>query len=525
MFLHGDQAEADFIGGFDYFFAFQQNGATAFNGEYGVNLSGEGNKVRGNSIHSNGREGINESRCCNYPTLNVNAALVSTDTVFLVVKGGLGGGEPNAEFIIDIYSNPVCNDEGETYLDSVTVISDTNGDASFEALISEPVAVGAEITVTSTGPHGTREFNLACEQVVLVEPVPVDELRVRCTHSPIWPTTNATVTITAEALDASLNPVPLADNVEILVNLAPAASKSKIDRLEHTVGPFPSGSFSYGCRVHEGGGSVFSGYRTVTASNDPGVDVPVLYNGPSTHKIDIVFIADGNSYGPPTNPDFINDVETVIKDAYFAEPLFLENQSSFNFWIAGRAGGAGGYQKNFDPTASEDEAGPDTCDDGIDNGGEGVADTNDRDCISPRCILNAPPGWDDDLAFADAGAILHTQGFRDCASGGLFSSDSDKLRTVIHESGHRPFGLRDEYCCDGGYGQSPTLPNLYKSLNACVADAPDVGRSGGDCHKLTRGGSSVDWWTSDPASDDLMVDNRTPSELDIRRIEWLFESC
>ena len=170
-------------------------------------------------------------------------------------------------------------------------------------------------------------------------------------------------------------------------------------------------------------------------------------------------------------------------------------------------------------------AGADSCGDGIDNGGEGVKDTNDRDCISPQCILNAPPGWDDDLAFANAGAILHTQPFRDCASRGLFSSDSARLRVVMHETGHRPFGLRDEYCCDGGYGESSVFPNLYKSLNACVFDAPDVGRLGGDCRKLAKNDSTVNWWTSDPSSDHLMQDNGTPQELDVRRIEWMFDQC
>ena len=48
---------------------------------------------------------------------------------------------------------------------------------------------------------------------------------------------------------------------------------------------------------------------------------------------------------------------------------------------------------------------------------------------------------------------MHKDDFRDCAPGGqrLFSSEPTSIGTVLHETGHRPFGLADEYCCDGGY--------------------------------------------------------------------------
>ena len=109
----------------------------------------------------------------------------------------------------------------------------------------------------------------------------------------------------------------------------------------------------------------------------------------------------------------------------------------------------------------------------------------------------------------------------------LFSSEPTSLLTVLHETGHQPFGLMDEYCCDGGYWESPTRPNMYTSLANCEADAPNVGSPASDCRQLTRGGITIDWWTSDPTSDDLMEDsgNHTPQALDLRRINWMFSRC
>ena len=136
-------------------------------------------------------------------------------------------------------------------------------------------------------------------------------------------------------------------------------------------------------------------------------------------------------------------------------------------------------------------------------------------------------GWDTDLAFADAGGVIHTRDIGDCAKFSLrmFSATAGEQPITLHESGHQPFGLADEYCCDGGYFEQPTLPNVYKSLANCETDAPNVNRSNRLCRRVAKGAKVVDWWTSDPAFNDLMLDNKTPNELDIRRIEWLFSKC
>src|SRR5206468_1951443 len=101
---------------------------------------------------------------------------------------------------------------------------------------------------------------------------------------------------------------------------------------------------------------------------------------------------------------------------------------------------------------------------------------------------------------------VHTKVVRDCGGGGNFSAQKGGFGVVRHETGHAPFGLSDEYCCDGGYWQPSTDPNLYSSQANCANDAPNVTRTASACHSITVNGGGV-WWTSDPASGDLMVDN------------------
>jgi hypothetical protein len=326
----------------------------------------------------------------------------------------------------------------------------------------------------------------------------------------------------------------------------------------YTLGPVgDGGDFAYGCKVQEGNAGIFTGWRTVaTGVSGFGGAIPVgVVQSDVTEAVDVVFIADGDSY-QPTEAEFIEDVGIAIRNGYFAEPLFLPNQTKFNFWIFPNTGAA---DREYDVTLGEDGAGDDTCSDGLDNGSDGFTDEDDVNCTP--CILTPPAGWNTLGAFADVGPIFHTDPFRDCAKGGLrlFSTEPTSLRTMVHETGHTPFGLSDEYCCNTGYFQPESLPNLYSSLASCENEAPAVGKDPSDCRQLSKydgdrtedpgasqgpcddgmdnGGDTQsdmndpdciitrNWWTSDPASNDLMVDNKTPQALDRRRINWLFGQC
>jgi len=273
-----------------------------------------------------------------------------------------------------------------------------------------------------------------------------------------------------------------------------------------TQGPFAAGStIAYGCRVRYAGREVWTGWRLVqidmpTSGNRA---IPIIYTGPRSSSIDILFVPDRDNYSGGTDPQFRSDVKSVIKNGYYAEDIFLIHQDKLNFWIA--------------------------------------LDTGDAE---PGCDHELPDNWDDEYAFVDAGALLHTDNFRDCAPGGerIFSSEPYNPRTVLHETGHRPFGLADEYCCDGGYFQAAPYPNVYDEPADCQNpdEISDLGnwdtklgqppRTASDCQEFEEDlfwFFDRDWSVSDSnpfsvSDNDLMNNNGNPQGADVRRIDWLF---
>lgn len=354
---------------------------------------------------------------------------------------------------------------------------------------------------------------------------------VRCLHEPIWPQSSDTVMITAEPLDENLGfkgtdveiEIWLDDNTEPFI----AIGNSPVS-LSVPAGTYGDGeNFSYGCLVRDktNGEEVWSGWRNVQVGDPPsGRSVPLIFNGSRSSNIDIVFIADRDNYADPTDPDFVNDVSSIIEQGYYSQAIYLAHQDKLNFWIA------------LDMGLAEDS-------------GEGC----DHELPGGYVIINNVliPRWDIDYAFADTGAIVHRNFsrlgsfFRDCAPGGerIFSGDISYWgpRSVfLHETGHRPFGLADEYCCDGGYYQNDPFPNVYEEPEDCVNDIPELQiwddklghlpvRDTTNCREFIEENVflwfDLDWSSSDPISNDLMVDNTTIRGADARRIDWLFEQC
>jgi hypothetical protein len=375
-------------------------------------------------------------------------------------------------------------DSGVTFGDDQCNISAT-GDEIDLLLDLTACTVSGEVSgicdVTLASP--TREsfqFSVRVE-----EPASAPDLNVRCIHNPIWPQPGDPVTIRAQSLDGRLAP-RLADTVEIWVDnqTAPALTAPGMEHT-FTAGPFTGETFTYGCRIVDDGLEAWTGWRTVAVGTSSLTEayrgrIPILYTGPRPSRLDMVFYADRDSYMGSNDPQFLNDVGNAITMSYFTEDVFLVNQDKMNYWLA------------------EDT---------------GTAD--------PDCEIEAPQkSWE------DAGIIFHTDDFRDCNPGGVFSSEPASFRTILHETGHRPFGLADEYPPDGGYFQTEIFPNVYST--GCAEDAVNVGRTAGDCRSFEE---EVPWWfnriwfTSDPASDDLMVDRGTRRALDNRRIHWLFDVC
>ena len=156
--------------------------------------------------------------------------------------------------------------------------------------------------------------------------------------------------------------------------------------------------------------------------------VPYLYNGDPSGKIDIVFVPDEDYNGNMTR--FYDDVKDIIYDGYFSNSDYKNNQCKFNFWVYPHEGE---YRE--------------VCE-----------------------AWDLPSGYDTDCAFADSAAIVFQSSKRACSGGGLFSTPAYSPKVVVHETGHKIFGMADEYCCDGGYWQpSDPYPNIYETKASCQA--------------------------------------------------------
>jgi len=82
--------------------------------------------------------------------------------------------------------------------------------------------------------------------------------------------------------------------------------------------------------------------------------------------------------------------------------------------------------------------------------------------------------------------------------------------TFLHELGHSPVGLADEYCCDGGYFQSHPYPNIYyfKDLSSCLKlysplycqqvssclEDPMAAGVPNACQQIQQPGDSIHWY-------------------------------
>ena len=395
--------------------------------------------------------------------------------------------------------------------DQMDISPDTT-DMGIDLVIDlEPCMVGADLPAGSFDPtcaaviqsEGTGDdATRVTFRVNVDEPPSAENMRVSCLHNGIWPQPGDDVTIDGASFDADGN-VLHADEFEIWVD--GAMVRSFPNRNTMTYQFVASGSeFSYACRIIEDGVAVWSGWHRVTVgpSTEPDA-VPVLLTGPRHSRIDVVYVADTDDFGAPDNGNFLRNVRGSIKNFYALDP-FLKNQDMFNFWIATGTGNA--------------ESAEDGCD------------------------HSAP-----DIPWADTRAILHFPAgeFRDCAPRGerIFSADVTDLTIAVHEAGHSPFGLADEYPGDGGYFQTDEYPNLYhemgpyqffhKVYTGCVQDAPNLGRTEADCREINEEIDywfDEDWYLSDPQLDFMAAKSDDSVALlanasDIRRIEWVLSHC
>jgi hypothetical protein len=357
---------------------------------------------------------------------------------------------------------------------------------------------------------GSFKFKIGVE-----EPPRASGMTIRCLHQPIWPQQGEQVAIIAEALDGNANPMTgIVDDIQIWVNSPPTAAVTTAT----TPGRFGANAFVfyhrpdpgvdqmlYRCLVREGDDWVSTGWRIVQIGQPAqGRAVPIIYTWSSDRRSDIVFIADQNDYpGGPNDPQFLTDVRRAIYDSYYAGMndlrgggrLYLFNQDAMNFWIA------------------------------LDTGQAVSSGTGDH---------VRPAGWDTEYSFADSGAIVHTKPwpFRDFAdhNNRIFSSNHSAIGTFLHEAGHQPVGLADEYCCDGGYFLADFYPNIYPSQPDCLNDP--LAFTPNPCQQIRDSitGATVDWFRVEDAvtlGNDLMESSGgfTANPADALHINTYFDLC
>jgi hypothetical protein len=219
----------------------------------------------------------------------------------------------------------------------------------------------------------------------------------------------------------------------------------------------------------------------------PDDPIPIRVKGDPTDHLDVVFIPDTDI----TLASFRDQLDEVIEDLYFKYATFKSYRGYYNFYYSGQQG-------NYEEL----------------------------------CVFTNPPNMANLTAVGDSVAILHQTNLRDCKSGDRFSSEINYDKTLVHETGHALFDVKDEYCCDSSYSQQACVPNLYSSLANCQADAPNVGYPTTNCVQLTSATQTLNFWRIDPsdATGCMMGPAQHNAGSDFaeaceRRIEWRYGKC
>jgi RHS repeat-associated protein len=149
------------------------------NGGAGVTLLGP-NVISRNSIFNNGGLGINSSGPGSPPVLT--SARQGTTTI-----DGYCEGPPNCEITIELYDSlPSDTDAGgRTFHQFKTVVTDSNGKATFEVVLDETVPVDNKITATGTHKCFANETTKFSE-VVIVKPGVVHSFSANSFANILW---------------------------------------------------------------------------------------------------------------------------------------------------------------------------------------------------------------------------------------------------------------------------------------------------------------------------------------------------
>jgi len=219
----------------------------------------------------------------------------------------------------------------------------------------------------------------------------------------------------------------------------------------------------------------------------PNEAIPIRVKGGTLDKLDVVFVPDTDI----TLASFRSQLDDVVEDLYFKYGIIKTWRGNYNFYYSGTQGH-----------------------------------------YAELCNFTNPSNMAQLTVVADTVAILHQADLRDCRSGNVMSSEINYDKTMVHESGHALFNLKDEYCCDSSYDQQPCEPNLYSSLANCQGDAGGVGYPSSNCTQLAKAGATVNFWRIDPTASPgcMMGPSQHTASSDfakacVRRMTWRYGRC
>jgi hypothetical protein len=428
----------------------------------------------------------------------------------------------------EVFSSGSCGGPKLADLGSVTLqplrpgILTWNGAVTTGATVS-PATVGIRITGTSAGSPTSPAT--VCKSLTVTTAPQVALIYFR--HAPFLPDPGKTVEITANAVDASGAPrivgrLAVWGSVQAVPGSTPTAPTSPLktcamaSTCTATVTLPPGGSFlSWQATAQD------RGPATIATSGWRGQRI---IDGQSYANATLLAIPVDEALNGPAMADARDDAKSL--DLLFAVSTDFNWTSATDRTTIGDAldlftrrlwgiSGAG------TPALTTFAARPDLV---------RIFVTPERPLVSwtpagGLCNWTAPAA-----AWADATAVLHKTDCRDNAYPSTHSFSAKLLApdVIFHELHHALFGLEDEYCCNGGYGENQPNPNIYNTLAGCLADP--LFKPGGcqpiaETDILTGMPTGRTFFRLDAEPSDVMIDNSTQRAADIRRANAKEQQC
>jgi hypothetical protein len=186
------------------------------------------------------------------------------------------------------------------------------------------------------------------------------------------------------------------------------------------------------------------------------VPVPLWVQGPLSHRINVSFVADTDSYSIARQ--MLPRARALIFDGYHHNNGIRLGKKYWQFFYWQEQGHMPDY----------------------------------NDCVS-SCDVQLPDALTQST-FSDAIGVLHTRPKRDWRAGKLFSTEPWNQGTALHETGHAVFNLADEYAGGAFFPDSDnTHHNVHEDQSACESYSETAGFEASECQPILN----TTWWRSE----------------------------